>query len=171
MKNNHTTIRNKKLFCENCGGEFTLPFPIDISSMSQQIKSFNKLHKDCEKTWSEPSVNPNDRELERASWWIKNGETGLSSITIWNCMMGNTNFSVHHPYDPDDFKRCYKLLEVMPEWKNQLNKLERLSVSWGNLVKNWNKLTEMYELNQKSKWKNHQEIGMYEFMQTIINNN
>ena len=48
---------------------------------------------------------------EKAMWWIANGETGMSSKTMWNCLIGNSNFPINHPYDPDDFSRCYKLLQ------------------------------------------------------------
>jgi len=91
---------------------------------------------------------------EKLMWWIANGETGTSSKTMWNCLIGNSNFSVDHPYDPDDFSRCYKLLQTVPEWNN--------------LVENWDKLTEMFEKNQRTGWQNSKKIGMYEFMQTLI---
>ena len=82
--------------------------------------------------------------------------------------MGNPKFPVNIPYDPDDFSRCYKLLVAVPEWKLELHKLKPLSKEWSNLVDNWDKLTEMYELNTKENWKNSKKIGMYEFMQTLI---
>ena len=87
---------------------------------------------------------------------------------MWNCLIGNSNFPVNIPYDPDDFSRCYKLLEAVPEWKSKLHKLKPLSNQWRKLVDNWDKLTEMYELNTKENWKNSKKIGMYEFMQTLI---
>jgi len=166
----HTTIRNEKLFCMNCGGEHALFYPIKIDDMTEKIESFNKLHKDCQKTWTEPQANQNKDIQERAMWWINNGETGSSSKTMWNCFLGNTNFSINHPYDPDDFKRCYKLLQAIPEWKTSqyMNKLSQLSTPWKNLVENWDKLTEMYEQNVKEEWKNYKKIGMYEFMKTLI---
>ena len=105
---------------------------------------------------------------EKAMWWIANGETGMSSKTMWNCLIGNSNFPINHPYDPDDFSRCYKLLQAVPEWKNELYKLKPLSKSWNNLVENWDKLTGMFEENRRTDWKNAEKIGMYEFMQTLI---
>jgi hypothetical protein len=53
-KTGHTTFRNKKLFCLNCGGEFSISYPIPIEVMTKKIEAFNVLHKDCEKTWTEP---------------------------------------------------------------------------------------------------------------------
>jgi hypothetical protein len=78
--------------------------------------------------------------------------------------MGHKNFEINHPYDPDDFSRCWKLLEAVPEWKTELHKLKPLSEAWSNLVDNWDKLNEYFMDIQKGKKAN----GMYEFMQTLI---
>jgi len=165
----HCTIRNDKLFCLNCGGEFKLTIPIGIDRLTGLIKTFELLHKYCEKTWVEPVIDQSKDTKEKAMWWIANGEIGMSSKTMWNCFMGNENYPIHHPYDPDDFSSCYKLLETVPEWKNELHKLKSLSKEWSNLVVHWDDLTKMYEQNVAQNWKNHKKIGMYEFMQTLIN--
>lgn len=168
IKIEHTTIRNEKLFCLNCGGEFRLIYPISVTEMNDKIKAFNLLHANCLKTWKEPKADQNKDVKEKAMWWIANGERGMSSETMWNCLMGNKDFQISHPYDPDDFSRCYKLLVAVPEWKNELQKLKPLSKGWSNLVDNWDKLTKMYEQNEKEKWINYEKIGMYEFMETLI---
>lgn len=164
----NTTIRNGKLFCLNCGGEFIINYSISIDEMSKKIKAFNELHDNCKKTWTEPKVDESKDVEQKALWWLANGEVGESSKTMWNCLIGNENYRISHPYDPDDFSRCYKLLETVPEWKSELHKLKTLSKAWNNLVENWDKLTEMYELNTKENWKNYKKIGMYEFMQSLI---
>lgn len=164
----HTTFRNQKLFCLNCGGEFAIPFPIAVDEMTKKTKAFEALHKDCPKTWVEPVADQSQSVKEKAMFWISNGETGMSSKTMWNCFMGNINYPINHPYDPDDFKRCWKLLNTVPEWKSEIHKLKPLSRQWSNLVDNWDKLTEMYEENLRTDWKNYKKIGMYEFMQTLI---
>ena len=104
---------------------------------------------------------------EKAIQWIGTSEVGLSSKTMWNCFMGNSGFPIWHPSDPDDFSRCYKLLQAVPEWKEELYKLKLLSKLWSNLVDNWDKLTEMYEENERTDWANYKKIGMYEFIQKI----
>lgn len=167
MKVEHTTIRNQNLFCLNCGGEYKLQYPLPISGMdsfSSKIDQFNKLHKNCKPTWVEPKADQSKDVKEKAMWWIANGETGMSSKTMWNCLIGNKDFPINHPYDPDDFSRCYKLLQAVPEWKIELHKLKPLSTPWSNLVDNWDRLTEFYEDMRKVKKAN----GMYEFMQTLI---
>ena len=126
----HTTIRNGKLFCLNCGGEHNLSLPAPVREVARLIKAFNTLHKNCKKTWEEPQADQNRSVIDRAHWWIAHGEVGASSRTMWDCFMGHTNFPINHPYDPDDFKRCYKLLQAIPEWKNDLERLKPLSKAW-----------------------------------------
>jgi len=163
-----TIIRNQKLFCTNCGGKFTLKFPIAMSKINNKSKLFTELHNDCEKTYVEPKADQSkDIEL-KALWWITNGNVGMSSKTMWLCFMNQPIQRIYHPYDPDDFSRCYKLLESVPEWKERILELSKLSTPWKNLAENWVKLTEMYEQNINENWKNSDKIGMYEFMQTLI---
>lgn len=170
VKVNHTTIRNEKLFCLNCGGQHSLNLPIAITEMNKKIKAFNQLHHDCEKTWTEPSADQAQTVEERANWWIVNGETGLSSKAIYGACMGVKGIQAHHPCDPSDFSRCYKLLQAIPEWKSSsyMKHIANLSPAWRKLVENWDELTEMYEQNVREEWKNYKQIGMYEFMQEII---
>lgn len=155
-----TTIRNQKLFCLNCGESHAMAFPIPVSEMTQKMKAFDKLHKKCKPTWTEPVADQSKSVYERAMWWIKEGEQGKSSIAMWRCFMDSysPNDQWDNPSDPDDFKRCYKLLQAIPEWKNQFNKLKKLSPQWNNLVDNWDKLTEMFEAESDK---------MYEFMQKL----
>jgi hypothetical protein len=163
----HTTIRNEKIFCLHCGGEYTLRMPIGIPEMTKKIEAFNELHGDCLEFWTEPKADPNKKVEERAYWWMLNGEVGMSSKTIWSVMMGMGISKRDYPHDPGDFSRCYKLLEAIPEWKSQLNRLKPVSKQWSNLVENWDRLTEMYEQNVNEEWKNVDEIGMHVLMDTL----
>ena len=165
---NHIALRNQNLFCENCGGKYELKNPMLFFNYSDKLKAFSELHNDCEKTWTEPEVNQEESAREKAVWWIANGHVGMSSKTMWNHFMGNKDFKINHPYDPDDFSRCYKLLETVPEWKKRVPELATLSPVWKNLSENWDQLTEMYEQNVKEEWINHKSIGMVHFMGILI---
>lgn len=168
VKVEHTTIRNEKLLCLNCGGDYKLNMPIGIKETTSKIESFNELHKDCPKTWEEPKSDQSKSVEEKAMWWIANGRIGLSSKTMWLCFMNQKIERISHPYDPDDFSRCYALLEAVPEWRERILELGKLSKEWKKLSENWDKLTEMFEQNRKENWVNSDKIGMYEFMQTLI---
>ncbi len=142
--------------------------PIGITEMNKKIKAFDYLHSDCKKTYVEPKADQSKDTESKALWWITNGHVGLSSKTMWLCFMNQPNPRINHPYDPDDFSRCYKLLEAVPEWKERISELSKLSAPWKNLAENWDKLNQMYEQNVKEEWKNSKKIGMYKFMETLI---
>lgn len=161
----HTTIRNSNLFCHNCGGEQIITYPINPEMFSAMAKAFEKIHKNCKKTWVQPEVDQSLREEQKANEWLATGERGTSSETIFEVITGKkiTKYGKSHPYDPDDFRRCYLLLKAVPEWKNKLHLLKSESKTWANLVDNWDKLTEMLEEQLKTKKAN----GMYEFMENL----
>lgn len=167
----NTGFRNGALFCFNCGGEFKQCYPMPVDVASNQMKSFADLHRDCKKTWVEPVLDGRGKtEEENAAWWLLNGEHGISSRAMFSVLSGKNvmgTWGMHHPCDPDDFKRCYKLLQAVPQWKSRLYKMNRVSPVWQRLVENWDKLTEMYEQNVREDWKNYKQVGMYEFMQSL----
>lgn len=143
--------------------------PIKVDDMTVAVDIFNKQHKSCEPGgYEEPKANTSADTISRANWWIANGFVGMSSKTMWNFFMGNKHFEVNHPYDPDDFSRCYKLLQAVPEWKERISELASLSKAWKGLSENWPKLTEMYEENLRTNWKTGEKIGMGKFMRTLI---
>lgn len=164
----HTTIRNENLFCLNCGGAHSIGFPTTVPDLNKKIKAFNTLHAECPKTYVEPVADGGKSVYDRAMWWITSGETGSSSKTMFGLFMHGITERPSHPYDPDDFKRCYKLLELIPEWKERIMELKVLSTAWENLANNWGKLTEMFEQNERESWKNYKVIGMFEYMQKLI---
>lgn len=163
-----SVIRNSNLFCTCCGGEYKVQYPIPTKDLETAIKIFEATHKDCKQIWVEPKADQGKSTTNKAHWWIANGETGSSSKTMWNCFMGTVKFPIDIPWDPDDFSRCYKLLQAVPEFKMSMDRLRSLSDVWNRLVDNWDKLTEMYEQNVREDFKNYKKVGMYDFMQKII---
>jgi len=69
------------------------------------------------------------------------------------------------PHDPDDFGRCYRLLELFPDWKSQLGKVAERFPKWSPFVREWDTLTTMYEAALSSK--SNLATEMYEFMQQL----
>jgi len=103
--------------------------------------------------------------------WIINGEVGTSSQTIWAVMMDavlpsrkdSRDYGV--PHDPDDFSRCWKLLALFPAWRNRLPEVASQFPAWVGFVREWDKLTAMYEtLLAENK---HYGREMYDFMKIL----
>lgn len=94
--------------------------------------------------------------------WISGCDTGISSKTIFFVMTGR-QFSGHFrpdvPHDPDDFGRCYRLLQKIPEWKIRIPEVAKKYPEWSGLVEHWDELTGMYE---REEWK-----PMYNRMQEL----
>lgn len=160
----HVIFRNNQLFCSNCGSYQAVPFPIAIPLFTVLNTEFIKMHNACPKTWVQPIVNPGLSVAQKADWWLINGERGISSETMFEALSGRVIANRRDtPSDPSDFRRCYQLLQAVPEWKLQLDLLRPLSKSWSNLVDNWDKLSEMLEEQMQTKKAN----GMYEFMKSL----
>lgn len=161
----HTGFRNGDLFCYHCGDSHKLNLPAPVKDAAQAMIDFSERHKKCKKTWDEPVADPQDKNTkECADWWLKYGERGVSSETMFMRLDGREiRQGGSHPYDPSDFRRCYLLLNAVPQWRSQLHKLKTISPVWSNLVDNWDKLTEMLEEQMKT----NQPNGMYEFMKKL----
>jgi hypothetical protein len=78
--------------------------------------------------------------------WLGNGDTGTSSLTIWHVMHGSRQKHADIPYDPADFGRCYRLLQVMPAWRARLTEVVAVYPDWAPLVAVWDELTALFEL-------------------------
>jgi len=99
--------------------------------------------------------------------WIIGDDTGVSSKTIWAVMTKSTNakmpFGCDIPHDPSDFGRCYRLLEHFPEWKKRLNEIPKFFPKWGPMIREWDKMTELWE--KESQFDRCPEL--FAFMQTL----
>jgi hypothetical protein len=170
-KTEHTGFRNGDLFCFNCGTAYKMNLPQPVSMASAMMKQFAKDHKNCAKTWVQPVMGTDERtERQKAEWWLQNGERGVSSETMFHYLsdqkirIGKYEST---PSDPDDFKRCSKLLEAVPEWRSKLHLLKPVSPVWEKLVDNWDKLEEMF-IEAKKLWaQNKGASEMYEFMKSL----
>lgn len=88
---------------------------------------------------------PKTTEHGNARAWLKNGDTGTSSLTIWRTLMGETPEDADVPHDPADFGRCYRLLKVMPSWRARLPEVAAKYPAWKRLVEAWDELTALFD--------------------------
>ncbi len=79
--------------------------------------------------------------------WLTYGHVGISSKVIW-CVMNDLRPESDpfggYPHDPDDFSRCYLLLQRNPLWRLQIHKLAPLRREWAALVEHWDELEQMF---------------------------
>jgi len=162
-KANATVIRNGSLFCLNCGGEKAIIYPIGMADFAKLTESFNELHKKCTKSWEEPKIEQSLSLMGKINFWLMYSERGISSETMVEVITGKKVCKYRgHPHDPDDFRRCYLLLNNIPELKPMLYKMKEESSVWSNLVDNWDTLTiKMEELLAGGK------NDMYEIMKKL----
>ena len=85
---------------------------------------------------------------QRAMGWIVGNDTGASSKAIWAHMMGvgmPTEWGWSGPADPDDFGRCYRLLELMPEWRERMKEMAaNCGPEWAAIAPAWNELESLW---------------------------
>jgi hypothetical protein len=84
------------------------------------------------------------REIEE---WLTGDDTGCSSMTIWTTYIGLPNQDPNIPYDPSDFGRCYRLLQLIPEQERD-GLLKRVATEypiWKPLVREWKMMEKLWE--------------------------
>lgn len=83
---------------------------------------------------------------QRALNWLLTGEVGISSKTMLSVYLDIGPQSwYNNPADYDDFNRCMMMLEQIPEVKEVLPQIAKLSYSWEELVGQWDKLEALYK--------------------------
>lgn len=109
-------------------------------------------------------------EIERAHQWIVGGHVGASSIAIWSHMMGVTpKRGWSHPYDPDDFSRCLRLLRMIPEWAPRIHEMARRSPAWASLASRWAEIAACMEEEVGWDWsKGRSAPRTYALMKSIL---
>lgn len=100
--------------------------------------------------------------------WFANGETGISSKAMARAIAGikpdkERDCSGDHPRDPADFKRCVKLLEAVPEARQHMNEVAKLSDVWALLVEHWVELEELFY----EEWPTGRAPKLYERMKQL----
>lgn len=109
---------------------------------------------------------------QRAIKWVSGNDTGISSKTIWTAMMDGVdgpqrlggNYDI--PYDPDDFGRCFRLLQLLPEWRENMAKIVAAFPAWKPIVDAWSDLETLYVKGLNSPDGRAPEL--YDRMQALV---
>jgi hypothetical protein len=89
--------------------------------------------------------------------WLKGYDTGCSSMTIAVVLTDVNTPALYRdhigdvPHDADDFGRCLRLLETMPEFATRLQGVADEYPIWQPLVSAWDELTGLYEAGALSE--------------------
>lgn len=116
-----------------------------------------KNEQDLNQALGQVSLVATDPIEVKALNWLDNGRVGLSSATLCATLFPNLkshhrfegmfddddNFEINWPHDNDDFKRCHKFLEAVPEAKARLDEMKTVSPEWNNLVAKWDDITKL----------------------------
>lgn len=141
--------------CGDCHYQFAPAF------LPMSAEAFGRLkHVQCPMCGSRKVICgefPKPTEEGDAIAWLRNGDTGISSKTIWSVMTGYPNDWDGWPHDPNDFGRCYRLLKVMPSWRARLGEVAARfpNTPWVALVEHWDEVTRLYEEQLAAERANH----------------
>lgn len=89
-------------------------------------------------------------KIETFANWLATGERGISSEAIVSHLTGvpvggRRWAGGDHPYDPDDFWRCERLLRAVPLARLAFPLMASRSPVWSALVEAWDELVELGE--------------------------
>lgn len=145
-------ISRTRVTCEQCRTvqdvELVLDAPLEVSVASMKAaRCSNCGSSKLGLGGSYGDAPPLSAPIEqRADWWKARGDTGISSQTIYAVMAGGSfpPWGPDIPHDPSDFKRCYDLLRLIPEWKPRMSEMAKVSRDWKRFADAWDELTEIY---------------------------
>ena len=153
------TIEKQRITCK-CGhvfdAEMVTDCPVEVAVASMKTIRCPKCRNGYEKLsfGGELALKADASESiqERARDWISNGEVGTSSKTIWCAFTGapDPKHGACYPYDPDDFRRCRRLLEIIPEWRAQLHVVVARFPWFKPFADRWEEFDALYEAEAKS---------------------
>jgi len=106
-----------------------------------------------------------------AANWLFNGRTGISSEAIFAHMVGvkQTGDWSNWPHDPDDFSRCERLLQAVPEWRERIPEMAQLNKGWALIAPRWEEVRSSMENECGLFWEKQQRAPeTYKLMKQIL---
>jgi hypothetical protein len=150
------TITTIRLTCGDCkhvfDGETVVDCPVDLAMASMRAIRCPKCGSSkCRMGGNHHDAPPVTAPLrERMSWWKERGEHGISSETIYSAFAGGQPRYMNVPVDPDDFRRCKLLLDLIPEWRADLGKVSARYPWFAPMIAQWDEIERLYNLEVAS---------------------
>jgi len=90
--------------------------------------------------------------------WLASDDVGESSRFMASVLSGafKANFAI--PYDPSDFGRCVRMIEVVPELKGRIHLMCEHGPMWTAVADNWERWSVMLEYSRKELY---EEMKLY----------
>lgn len=87
---------------------------------------------------------------KKVAEWLANGvDVGMSSECIaFKLAFDITQPRQSYPNDVSDFRRCFTLLEKVPELREHFQKMAEVSPIWKNLAEHWSELETFFKEEQ-----------------------
>ena len=148
-------IQQQRMTCQKCShvfdGELIVDAPMEVAIAALKAvrcSSCRASNVGFGGTDGTPPDTASTSLEARATWWRTHGDTGISSLTIYSAFTGSAlnrgwNFDV--PQDPCDFRRCRELLQVVPEWRENLSAVDKRFPWWKPFVDQWEEFNALYE--------------------------
>jgi hypothetical protein len=156
--------------CGKCEHEWAIGFlPMPINALAKLAKGRCPA---CQSSRVKMGAIPRATADGDAIGWLSNGDTGISSETIWRVMMGRSTTGRQWdswPSDPDDFGRCYRLLLVMPSWRARLGEVAQRfpKTPWVALVEKWADVERLFLEETGGALDNWSAPKTYELMKEL----
>lgn len=109
-------------------------------------------------------------ETQRAMNWLLGWDTGASSKTILAVMLGaDKHDGMDYPSDPADAGRCFRLLEIVPEWKARLHEMRGCGPCWVALIDKWGDIRSTMDAEVGIDWSKGRAAPLtYKLMKSIL---
>lgn len=99
---------------------------------------------------NQPTMPPGDLPPELIAW-LRGGERGISSNAIAEQLAGLPRGTMNGrvggvqdwPRDPDDFRRCWLLLNQVPGYRDRIAEMGSRSPEWAALAACWPELEDL----------------------------
>lgn len=89
---------------------------------------------------------------KKALEWVTSHDTGLSSLALFRALTGAGDIDEYdYPRDCSDFGRCYRLLRLVPEWRDRIEEMVNHGPYWEAIATSWSELSALYEANDHDK--------------------
>ena len=79
--------------------------------------------------------------------WLVSDDTGMSSKFMASVLSNLHIGKLEYPHDADDFGRCIRLLDAVPEFRERLDIMREHGIEWANLLDCWTEAEYSYRSN------------------------